>query len=75
MAAEVPIENMRFSACAKTPSGIIVFDTCPSKEVYDAFFASPEARALMERHGLDAPVSVVDHPVVAAYAQGTRLDA
>ena len=66
---------MRFAACARTPTGIVIFDTCPSKEVFDAFVASDEVRALFARHRLDAPTSVVDHPVVAAYANGLRIEA
>ena len=44
--ADIPAENMRFSACARTPTGIVIFDTCPSKEVYDAFVASDDVQAL-----------------------------
>ena len=73
--ADIPAENMRFSACARTPTGIVIFDTCPSKEVYDAFVASDDVQALVARHGLGAPASVADHPVVAAFANGARIDA
>lgn len=73
--AEVPAENMRFSACARTPTGMVMFDTCPSKEVFDAFFASEDVKALFARHGLGRPASVVDYPVVAAWAGGQRVDA
>ena len=74
MIAEVPTGNMRFHACARTPDGIVIFDTCPSKEVFDAFYASPEVQALFERHGLGEPVERVDFPVVRAYAGGARVD-
>jgi hypothetical protein len=74
MVDEIPAGNMRFHACARTADGIVMFDTCPSKEVFDAFYSSPEAQALMERHGLDQPVDRVDFPVVRAYAGGQRVD-
>ena len=72
MVATFSPENMQFSACARTADGIVVFDTCPSKAVFDAF--SPGLREMLEAHGLGAPISVVDYPVVAAYALGRRID-
>jgi hypothetical protein len=74
MLADLPLENMRFAACARTPTGIVIFDTCPSKEVFDGFMAAPEVRALLEHHQLHAPASLVDYPVVAAFAGGQRVD-
>lgn len=74
LVADVPADNMQFSACAKTADGIIMFDTCPSKEVFDAFSSSDGFLALLARHGLDSPESVVDHPIIAAYAGGSRVD-
>ena len=74
LADDVPTENMRFHACARTPDGIVIFDTCPSKEVFDAFYAIPDVLALFARHGLDAPVEKIDFPIVRAYAGGARVD-
>ena len=42
--AEVPESNHVLHATAKTPDGLLVFDTCPSEEVYREFFA-PEEQA------------------------------
>jgi hypothetical protein len=74
MIAEIPTDMMRFSACAKVVDGIIVFDTCPSKEVFDEFHVSEGFTALLEAHGLDRPHSLVDGPAVAAFAGGQRMD-
>jgi hypothetical protein len=74
MVEEIPSGNMRFHACARTADGIVMFDTCPSKEVFDSFYSSSEAQALMERHGLGDPAERVDFPVVRAYAGGVRVD-
>jgi hypothetical protein len=74
MVTEVPIDSMQFSACFRTPDGIVVFDTCPSKEVFDEFISSDGLRSLMARHGLDHPTSIVDHPMIAAFADGRRVD-
>ena len=51
--AEVPESNPRAHAAAKTPDGLLIFDTCPSEDVYRAFFAEGgPAGALFEKHGL-----------------------
>ena len=55
-------------AAAKTPDGLLIFDTCPSKEAYRAFFGSEDVRALFAEVGLVDGV-VEDFPVVRAYAQ------
>jgi hypothetical protein len=74
MIAEIPADAMQFAACLRTPDGIIFVDTCPSKEVFDDFVASEELQALLARHGLDRPDRLDDHPVVAAFAGGRRVD-
>jgi hypothetical protein len=71
--AEVPESNHTLHAAAKTPDGLLIFDTCPSREVYEAFFDTGPGAALFERHGL-VPSSREDHPVLRAYASGSRLD-
>ncbi len=70
--AEIPESNHRLHAAAKTPSGLLIFDTCPSEQVYRDFFEGPGLE-LFARHGL-VPASREDHPVSRAYALGTRID-
>jgi hypothetical protein len=70
--SEVPESNHRLHAAAKTPSGFLVFDTCPSEDAYRAFFDGPGLE-LLAKHGL-VPASSEDHPVSRAYAQGGRID-
>jgi hypothetical protein len=72
--AEVPEQNHRLHAAAKTPDGLLLFDTCPSEEAYHTFFApGGPAMALFEKHSL-VPTSREDHPVVRAYGAYARLD-
>ena len=73
MVAELPQSNLALHACARTPDGILLVDTCPSKEVFDAFAASDDFQALLARYGLGEPSSVVGYPVVRAYAAGERV--
>jgi hypothetical protein len=73
MVAEIPAENMRLHLCLRADDGIVLVDTCPSKEVFDAFFAGEGFRALRDRHGLPEPVSVEDFPVHLAFVEGERI--
>jgi hypothetical protein len=66
LVAEIPAENMRLHVCLRDRDGIVLVDTCPSKEVFDGFFASEGFRTLRERHGLPEPSRVEDLPVHAA---------
>ena len=37
MVAEIPPESMRLHLCLRAPAGIVIVDTCPSREVFEAF--------------------------------------
>ena len=37
MVAEIPSANMKLHLCLRAPDGIVIVDTCPTKEVFDAF--------------------------------------
>jgi hypothetical protein len=69
--AEIPESNHNLHAAAKTPTGLLIFDTCPSEQVYRDFFEGP-GLALFARHGL-VPASREDHPVSRAFARGQRF--
>jgi hypothetical protein len=73
MVAEIPAENMRLHLCLRADDGIVLVDTCPSKEVFDTFFAGEGFRSLRERHGLPEPTSLDDLAVHAAFIDGKRL--
>jgi hypothetical protein len=74
MMAEVPESNHVLHAAAKTSDGLLIFDTCPSEEVYREFFAPDgPATALFQKHGL-APASREDYPVIRAYGARAPVD-
>ena len=58
MAAEIPAANLSFHMCLRADDGIVVVDTCPSREAFAAFYAGP-FRALLARHGLPEPFFVL----------------
>jgi hypothetical protein len=70
--AQVPATNHVLHAAARTPDGLLIFDTCPSEEAYRAFFGSDQVRGMFEAHGLRDGV-VEDFPVVTAYARRRKL--
>ena len=70
MIAELGAANMRLHVCLRAADGILMLDTCPSKDVFEAFAGSDAFRELRERHGMPEPVSVDDYPVHLACAGG-----
>src|SRR3954453_22689183 len=75
MLAEIPTANMALQLCLRATDGILLVDTCPTREAFHAFAASPEFKALRARHGMPEPESVEDHPVAAAFVDGRRRQA
>jgi hypothetical protein len=73
MLDEIPAENMRLHLCLRAPDGIIVVDTCPSREIFDDFVVG-SMRKLSRRHGLPDPEVLEDFPVQAAFVDGGRRD-
>ena len=73
MILEVPAANMRLHLCLRAPDGIVMVDTCPSREAFEAFASDPGFRSLRERHGLPEPTALEDFPVHMAFVEGARL--
>ena len=70
MVAEIPSANMRLHLCLRADDGIVLVDTCPSQEVFEAFAAGDEFRSLRARHGVPDPERLEDFPVHAAFVDG-----
>jgi hypothetical protein len=68
---DIPAENMRLHLCLKADDGIIIVDTCPSRDGFEGFVAGT-VRDLSGRHGLPEPERVEDFPVEAAFVDGGR---
>jgi len=73
MVAEIPTANMRLHLCLRAADGIVLVDTCPPKEVFEAFAQGDGLRSLRARHGLPEPVKVEDFPVLRAFADGRLI--
>lgn len=73
MIAQLPPRNLGLHLCLRTPDGIIIVDTCPTRQAFEALIESEEFRSLRERHGLPEPDSLEDHPVHAAFVDGAAV--
>ena len=73
--AEVPTADMRLHLCLRAPDGIVLVDTCPTRERAEEFVSDPGFRALLESHGLPAPERVDQFPVHLALVDGERVSA
>jgi len=49
-------------------------DTCPSKEVFEAFAHGDAFRSLLERHGLPEPELLEDFPVHRVFVEASSLE-
>jgi hypothetical protein len=74
MIAEIPPANMRLHICLRADDGIVLVDTCPSREAFEAFAAGDAFRGLRERYGLPDPTQLEDFPVHAAVVDGARRE-
>jgi hypothetical protein len=75
MAAEIPRANMRLHLCLRASDGFVLVDTCPTREVFEAFAASDAFRQLRVRHGLPEPERIEDFPVHVAFVNGKSVAA
>jgi len=73
MVAEIPAENMRLHLCLRAEDGIVLVDTCPSREAFEGFAHGEAFRELRRRHGLPEPERFEDFPVHAAFLEGRRV--
>lgn len=46
MVAEIPRSNMKLHLCLRARDGIVMVDTCPTREAFEAFAHSDAFRAL-----------------------------
>ncbi len=72
MVAEIPPANMQLHLCLRAADGIVLVDTCPTKDVFDAFVANDAVRRLREKHGLPEPARIDDFPVHVVFVAGRR---
>jgi hypothetical protein len=68
LVAELPA--LRLHICLRASDGFVLVDTCPSREVFEAFSTGEAFRDLRRRHGLPDPEHVEGFPVHVAFVDG-----
>jgi hypothetical protein len=74
MVAELPSESLTLHMCLRGSKGIVLVDTCPSQEVFEAFARGDEFAELRRRHGLPDPDRLDGFPVEVAFVGGRRVE-
>jgi hypothetical protein len=72
MLADIPVARMRLHLCLNAADGIVIVDTCPSREDF-AVFAAEHFPPLRRRYDLPEPRRMDDFPVHAAFVNGERI--
>ena len=70
MLADIPSASMQLHLCLRASDGLVVVDTCPSREAFEEFQAGDVFRALRARHGLPDPDRLDDFPVHVGFVGG-----
>jgi hypothetical protein len=55
LVSSLPGDSIELHVCIRTDSGITVFDTCPSREVFDGFTTSTGFAEAVAAAGLPSP--------------------
>ena len=71
LVAMMPADNLQWHMCTQVADGIVVYDTCPSEEVFIGFSTSPQFRGGLEAAGLPEP-TITGQAVYAARAGSPR---
>ena len=61
--AELPAPQLQLAL--RAPDGLVVVDTCPTRDDFVAFTSDPSVHAGLERHGLGLPTELDGYPVLA----------
>jgi hypothetical protein len=70
MIEEIPRTRMRLQLCLRAADGIVLVDTCPTREAFESFACGDDFRALRARHRFPEPEQLEDFPVHRAFVDG-----
>jgi hypothetical protein len=70
MVQEIPPSVMRLHLCLRATDGIVLVDTCPTRDDFVRFAGGDGFAALRARHGLPEPERVEDFPVHRLFLDG-----
>jgi hypothetical protein len=67
---EMPTAELTAHLCLLAPDGIVLVDTCPTREAFEAFASGDQFRSALRRHGLPDPSELHDYSVHVAFVNG-----
>ena len=67
---EMPTAEFIAHLCLLAHDGIVIVDTCPTREAFQAFTTGDQFRSALRRHGLPDPTELHDYPVHVAFVNG-----
>ena len=70
MLEEIPRARMCLHICLHAADGIVLIDTCPTKDDFESFADGDDFRAQRERHGFPEPQRLEDFPVHRVFIDG-----
>jgi hypothetical protein len=69
--AELPEPALQLAL--RAPDGLVVVDTCPSRDAFVAFTSDPATHARLARHGLGLPTELDGYDVHVIRSAGEAL--
>ena len=73
MMEQIPHDGLHLHICVADANGLSIYDTCPSKEIFQSFAISPGFNGLMKASGLPLPKVTPMGEVHAAFVSGKRV--
>jgi hypothetical protein len=68
----MPNENLHLQVCIADETGMSIYDTCPTREIFEAFSSSPDLQAALQSAGLPQPEIRQIGEIHAAIVGGRR---
>ena len=62
--AALPADALGVHLALRAPDGLVVVDTCPTRDAFVAFTSDPAIHELLRRHGLGLPTELDGYPVL-----------
>jgi len=69
----IPASALHLHVCVRADEGLVIFDTCPSREAFEKFSGGESFRAVLEAAGLPVPEIQLLGDVHSAFFGGQRL--
>jgi len=71
--ASVPKESLHLHVCVRDTGGLTIYDTCPSREIFQSFSSSDFFHDTIKSVGLPAPLVTMVGDVQKAIVSGKQV--